>query len=1256
MRKAKLIVLLALVCICVLSIAAYAQLPSANWPKFGRDYHNSGHNPNVTAVAKPVPSWQVNYYADSAKWNQNGYVTHDGVKIDPNGNIILNGDYEFGHATYDANGNFLSFLPMGTFGTTDAGAWLAGVTLYGTNSSFSQLMYMGSPMNTMSKIQNFSWDGTTFTSNWISSPVLWGGSTPEGLSLTNTYPGWTTGHTPFSCDASIAVAPNGTVYWGNTRCSGVDPQGPIAAYDGSTGAMTWHYSDYINTDYAFGSWYRGPGYLRGTGRMYGSYAIGYGGDAPIVYATGTTNMENSLQNAGANVSAVKDTPDGSGNAYTYLWRHSGNEGGLFPGGDSSLGAYYKQLYAGVFPGAPVLSDDEATLYCAGKEIYQRSRSVTMRAEIAQYQFFAYNTSDGSVKFRLKTGGNHHYSPALGADNMIYVAGGKYPTGAITSGSYNWAPGMNTPGMVIAIEDKGQQDFETYPEGAEDYYIKWKMVLPDDGVSDTNCCATITVNDKNIIYVASGNGRVYCIEDEGSYGKILWEYFAPELSARNMSGWWTNLTLVPPNLAVADDGSVVVVLGDTLLKFPAGFNPSSPEGISGIVKDAGGNPIADAWVSASPYDQPLADNPNRLWTKTNADGTYNIVPRFTSSTTFPVTYNVAACAVGYGASANQTATFTAADSKIALSDFALASAKHNWAKYSLATAGSENSSYRARQAVDGSMDTRFWSTAAADTLTVDIGAAKKIGEVVINWWWSAGASFTVDYSNDGTNFTTAYTTTVTDNRGFPIDWYGQDPTHSYPNYTTDNVVAGGQKTAVDVIKVPEAVPAAQYWRVTVNSSRYGVVGTHTTALTTKPGWGTNPAVAAKPSIWELELRDATLDPMPAYTSIGDAKGGEPGIGVELSNVKVTAVGSTGGGIASYSRCLESDDRSSGIRAYLYGVSSAINVADRVDTLGKVVTDSNGEKYLNAVVMNRVGTTQCATEPNFEPLMMNNKSACDEISQGQFIKTWGVVSAGDTDYFYVNDGSVDASAPLKVKCGTLTQPTPGEFVTLRGIMGKDANVPALCIRAEQCDWVYDDDFMAKAFTGRYKYPLQYLVLGPFTDSGLADYELIYNAFITEDASALSPKAGDILAGKEWKVGTSVDGILDINAMYGSTEANHAVFYVFLYVWSKDAIGASTLAMPTGSDDWLRAWVGSTEVVTIDDTIYPSGRTTVLGQDVPNEITLNAGLNKILFKVINTTEDSCGLGCQFVPIAQSVAGKTGYGKMTPYAGLGYSLNPDL
>jgi fibronectin type 3 domain-containing protein len=79
----------------------------------------------------------------------------------------------------------------------------------------------------------------------------------------------------------------------------------------------------------------------------------------------------------------------------------------------------------------------------------------------------------------------------------------------------------------------------------------------------------------------------------------------------------------------------------------------------------------------------------------------------------------------------------------------------------ATASSvQGAGYPASNAVDGSLSTR-WSSAFSDPqwLEVDLGATHSISKVVLYWETAYATAFQIQTSNDGTNWTTIYSTTT-----------------------------------------------------------------------------------------------------------------------------------------------------------------------------------------------------------------------------------------------------------------------------------------------------------------------------------------------------------------------------------------------------------------------------------------------------------------------------------------------------------------
>ncbi len=73
---------------------------------------------------------------------------------------------------------------------------------------------------------------------------------------------------------------------------------------------------------------------------------------------------------------------------------------------------------------------------------------------------------------------------------------------------------------------------------------------------------------------------------------------------------------------------------------------------------------------------------------------------------------------------------------------------------------QNAGYPASNAVDGNLSTR-WSSAFSDPqwLEADLGATHAISKVVLYWEAAYATAFQIQTSNDGTNWTTIYSTTT-----------------------------------------------------------------------------------------------------------------------------------------------------------------------------------------------------------------------------------------------------------------------------------------------------------------------------------------------------------------------------------------------------------------------------------------------------------------------------------------------------------------
>lgn len=1152
MRKVTCILLLAVICICAISLPLLAQTPTTNWPKFQRDSHNSGRSP-ATAIAMPY------LHGTTALKSA---LPRGGFAIDPDGYV---------YAT--VSGTTHNMKMNSTLGTA---IW--DVTTPSLQSTYSLK------------------SGPTLFDNGLGSKyVLVGPGTgyptipaPENKMLFALDPdtgavAWSTDLLPYypSADinyASPIVGPDGTIYThlqnspydpqftsDSSQKShplyGVDPTGPIIAVDPVTHNVKWTF---------------GIDNHHGIGFCWGTFAWKVVGGHTRLFVAGECDVNAQADND--NVMAIDDYGDHA----EFVW---------------GANAY-------MHDGPVSLSNDGNTVYVGCADTWRNSSSDTNNKRIV-----ALDADTGAEKWTLNTNCQHVFPPTIGSDGTLYVAGvsGGSTSGLGTSMIYPYLRSIK--GRITAIQDNGTSAS-----------VKWYLDLPDDFWNDCSNLA-VTSGNPSIIYVGTGlgplgsRGRLYAIADMGDHAKIIWTY---QCIKDDIGNWCSTL-------ALADNGDLYVGHYTTLCRFPAGFDVNNPNGISGYVKDSDGNPIAGAWVAAQKSPHPLADNNSRIWTSTNSDGYYHLGVVYTG------TYYVAAAASDYGGGLKYEPTDDQVITINALTDvnkidFTLGASKYNWAPQGTASTETENSSagYKSANAIDGSYSTEFRggiapTTTAPTSLTVDLGESRNIGEALIYWDAATATQYEVDYSTDNATWNTVYlspkatsSTGINQNTGFPLDWYT----------STSSLGSGGQdRVGCDVIKFDPVI--AQYWRVLF----YG-------------------KLTSNPTIWELELRDATMAP---HSNVKSIKSGQDGDLVEIGDAIITGV--TGGGIPSDTFFIESTDRTTGVSATTTADMSQIGFGDKVSVTGTVATDANGNKYINATsVTRKAGLTP------IDAIGMNNSTASQESTRNLFVKTWGKVGEVGTDYFTISDGS---TAAIKVFCGSsMSKPSVNDVVRVRGITSKDSSGPVLYMRNERADWTSADaTYQPLPFAGAYKYPRQYLVLGPFRDSEpplslMSDWLQVdfISAAGCADEWNVRPSAGDTVGDKTWITANASDGKLDIGAVLGGV-SDMAVAYVNLYVWSETE--APAVAITTGSDDWLLFYVNG---VTDYNTwmFYGDGRNLDYGSDAPVPITLHQGLNSLLFKVCNGGNGTgFGFNCQFIDNTSTVL--PGFGGCPAYSatGLGYTLN---
>lgn len=118
---------------------------------------------------------------------------------------------------------------------------------------------------------------------------------------------------------------------------------------------------------------------------------------------------------------------------------------------------------------------------------------------------------------------------------------------------------------------------------------------------------------------------------------------------------------------------------------------------------------------------------------------------------------------------------------------------------------------------------------------------------------------------------------------------------------------------------------------------------------------------------------------------------------------------------------------------------------------------------------------------------------------------------------------------------------------------------------------------------------------------------------DEGKLAPKEGDkvTVKGKEmtWKKITAKEYFFDVNELLGEMLSNVAGYFV-VYVESADEIKDAKLLM--GSNDEGKVYLNDKAVIT-----FAEGRT--IDKDQDNAVvTLNKGVNRVVFKVINDSNN--------------------------------------
>jgi len=386
--------------------------------------------------------------------------------------------------------------------------------------------------------------------------------------------------------------------------------------------------------------------------------------------------------------------------------------------------------------------------------------------------------------------------------------------------------------------------------------------------------------------------------------------------------------------------------------------------------------------------------------------------------------------------------------------------------------------------------------------------------------------------------------------------------------------------------------------------------------------------------------------PRSNKLTDVKKLANGAQVAIAGKRATATsGSVSAGIAY----IEEPDRSSGIRVDTSAASS-VYLGDTVALAGTVRSTPQGEKYIEATaVVNEEGRRP------LEAVFMTSRAAATAGAQGMFVKMAGEVTDVGADYFTICDNSVGTGAdkvciaPVKVACGALTKPSVGDFVRVRGFVSTDGASPVLLMRGNQFEVVsVPTDRHALPFPGKYLYPMDYIVLGPFPvkpEGGESIEQLRFDYIsdatggaVTEDTVA--PNLGDAVGNWTWQRSLGDGYLLDFNNEFGYNE--DVVAYAFYSVWSPEEKIAD---MAIGSDDGIAVRVNGLQVWEND-----AYRPVNIGDDLIQYVILNPGWNGILFKV---RQGGGGWLLASGLVEQGTYVGAGYGNSgTPIPTLGYAL----
>lgn len=163
-----------------------------------------------------------------------------------------------------------------------------------------------------------------------------------------------------------------------------------------------------------------------------------------------------------------------------------------------------------------------------------------------------------------------------------------------------------------------------------------------------------------------------------------------------------------------------------------------------------------------------------------------------------------------------------------------------------------------------------------------------------------------------------------------------------------------------------------------------------------------------------------------------------------------------------------------------------------------------------------------------------------------------------------------------------------------------LPALLLGAQNTGGVDNDGFVRS-----------WLVLGPIPSEGEdSGYAEVDKEQIKGEAG-VKPKEGEkvTVGGKEltWKKVATPDYYIDFKELVGQAQSEDVVGYAVAYITSETE--QNGLKLKIGSNDQAKIYLNGKPVVKVEE-----GRTLTKDETTVDNITLNKGLNVVVFKVIN------------------------------------------